>query len=148
MRLTISTPTAIAVDVAEILDLRAEDESGAFGILPRHADLMTALIPSVLIWRDAAGEERFCAVRGGVLIVRDGNRVAVATREAVMGDDLDQLESEVLRRFRSIVAEEGQARMGEERLQLALMRRIASYLRPGQDGREPPAPGVGVSDLE
>lgn len=148
MRLTISTPTAIAVDVADVRALRAEDESGAFGVLPGHADLMTALVPSVVAWRDPDGRESFCAVRGGVLSVGRGGQVAVATREAVIGTDLDQLEGEVLRRFRASVAEEEGARISEARMQLALLRRILAYMRPERSVREPSPPSGGLSSLE
>lgn len=148
MRLTISTPTAIAVDVADVRALRAEDESGAFGILPGHAELMTALVPSVVAWRDPDGREGLCAVRGGVLSVERGGRVAVATREAVIGTDLDQLEGEVLRRFRASVAEEEGARISEARMQLALLRRILAYMRPERSVREPSPPSGGLSSLE
>ena len=148
MRLTVSTPTALALDVADARAIRAEDASGAFGILPGHAELMTALPPSVLSWRDAADRETFCAVRGGVLSVDGKDHVAVATREAVVGEDLDRLEGEVLQRFRAAASEEGEARVGEARLQLALMRRIIAYLRPERDGRQPPMPRGGLSNLE
>jgi len=67
LRLTLSTPASILVDAEAIVSLRAEDESGSFGILPGHADFLTVLTPSVLRWRDAENVERFCAVEEGVL---------------------------------------------------------------------------------
>jgi F-type H+-transporting ATPase subunit epsilon len=45
LRLSISTPASILVDAAEIASLRAEDESGSFGILAGHADFLTVLTP-------------------------------------------------------------------------------------------------------
>ena len=47
----------------------------AFGILPGHADFLTALSISVVTWRDQAGAEHHLAVRGGMLEVRGGERV-------------------------------------------------------------------------
>ena len=38
-------------------------------------------------WRNGGGEH-YVAVRGGVLRVRDGKVVEIATREAVVNDDL------------------------------------------------------------
>jgi F-type H+-transporting ATPase subunit epsilon len=56
VRLTIATPAAVLVDVDGVRSLRAEDQSGAFGVLPGHADLVTVLPPSVLRWtRSYAG---------------------------------------------------------------------------------------------
>lgn len=57
MRLTITTPTAVAVDVADAVQVRAEDFSGGFGIRTGHADFLTALVPSVVIWRREDGSE-------------------------------------------------------------------------------------------
>jgi F-type H+-transporting ATPase subunit epsilon len=138
--LVITTPTAVVARSAAVTHLRAEDDSGAFGILPGHADLLTALSVSVVSWREAddnakadengTGRERHCAVRGGVLTVSDGARIAVATREAVAGDDLAALERDVLTRFRQERATEGEARGGARRLHLAAVRHILSYLRP------------------
>ena len=104
MRLTIATPVAVVLQRDDIAALRAEDESGAFGILPGHAPFLTALTPSVVSWRDAAGQEGHCAVRGGQLTVRNGQEIAIATREAFLGDDIARLE-ETLRHEIAAAAE-------------------------------------------
>jgi F-type H+-transporting ATPase subunit epsilon len=138
MKLTVTTPLAITVDVDGIRHLRAEDETGAFGVLPGHADFLTALTVSVVTWRDSKGAERHVAVRGGMLEVSGGATIAIATREAVAGDDLHRLETEVLVRFRRQVAEEQAARADAQRLYLAAIRQIYRYLRPS---RAPAVPG-------
>ena len=38
MRLLITTPTTVVVDDPDVVALRAEDDSGSFGILQGHAD--------------------------------------------------------------------------------------------------------------
>ena len=43
MKLVITTPTEIVVDEEPVHHVRAEDASGAFGVEPRHADLLTTL---------------------------------------------------------------------------------------------------------
>ncbi len=75
MKLTVVTPQAVVVD-ENVSSIRAEDASGSFGILDRHADMLTALEVSVLIYRDRGGREQFVAVRGGLLTVtgRAGSR--------------------------------------------------------------------------
>ena len=78
MKLTITTPLAIAVEADDVMYLRAEDETGAFGILPGHADFLTALSVSVASWRDDRGTERHVAVRGGMLEVHGGSAIAIA----------------------------------------------------------------------
>jgi F-type H+-transporting ATPase subunit epsilon len=138
MRLIVTTPLAIVVEADDVAHLRAEDETGAFGILSGHADFLTALTVSVASWRDDRGTERHVAVRGGMLEVRGGNAIAIASPEAVSGDDLHQLESEVLTRFRRQLAEEQAARTDAQRLYLAAIRQIVRFLRAE---RAPAMPG-------
>jgi F-type H+-transporting ATPase subunit epsilon len=130
VKLRITTPTAVIAELEDVLHLRAEDASGAFGILPRHADFLTVLETSVVSWRRAGGVVRHCAVRGGVLTVQGGQQIAIATRDAVQGDDLVKLEAEVLAAFRAKAALEQSARADSARLQLAAVRRMFDYLRP------------------
>jgi F-type H+-transporting ATPase subunit epsilon len=130
MRLTVTTPLAIVVDTDDVAHLRAEDPTGAFGILTGHADFLTALTVSVASWRDRAGKEHHVALRGGMLEVRGGNTIAIASREAVADDDLVHLETEVIARFRRQLAEERDARADAERLYLAAIRQISRFLRP------------------
>jgi F-type H+-transporting ATPase subunit epsilon len=143
VKLKITTPTAVIAELDDVLHLRAEDASGAFGILPHHADFLTVLETSVVSWRRAGGVIGHCAVRGGVLAVQAGERIAIATRDAVPGDDLVRLEAEVLAAFRAKAAEEQAARADSTRLQLAAVRRMFDYLRPERaQGTRPPPRGA------
>ena len=146
MRLTVTTPLAIIVEASDVVHLRAEDDTGAFGILPGHADFLTALAISVASWRDDHGAEHHVAIRGGMLEVRDGRAIAIATPEAVMGDDLHHLESEVLNKFRRQLAEERAARTDAQRLYLAAIRQIARFLRGREAPTMPASPRVGAGD--
>ena len=137
MRLSVATPLAIVVETEDVVHLRAEDETGAFGILPGHADFLTALPVSVVSWRDGSGVEHFVAVRGGMLAVESGKAISIATPEAVAGDNLRRLEAEVLAGFRRRLVEEEEARSGAQRLYLAALRQIARFLRP-ESGAAPP----------
>jgi F-type H+-transporting ATPase subunit epsilon len=142
MKLAVTTPLAIITDVDNIAHLRAEDETGAFGILPGHADFLTALAISVVSWRDQAGGEHHLAVRGGMLSVEGGNSIAIATREAIAGDDLHQLETEVVASFRRGLEEEKAARADAQRLYLAAIRQICRFLKPGSSPAIPGVPGL------
>jgi F-type H+-transporting ATPase subunit epsilon len=134
MRLLITTPTAVVIDDPAVEAVRAEDESGSFGILSGHADFLTALTISLVSWRRADGARRYCAVRRGVLSVSEGSLVAIATREAIAGDDLDHLEHVVLAGFRDAVEAERAARTASLQLQMNAIRRIVRYLRPERPG--------------
>src|SRR3974377_37968 len=83
LHLTVTTPAQILVESGDVVAVRAEDQSGSFGILPGHADLLTVLVPSVLRWRTADGAARFCAVRGGVFTVAYGRAGGTAWRAGV-----------------------------------------------------------------
>jgi F-type H+-transporting ATPase subunit epsilon len=147
MKVSVVTPLAIVVEAGDVAHLRAEDETGAFGILPGHADFLTALAPSVVSWRDRGGEHHV-AVRGGMLEMRGGNTIAIATPEAVVGDDLHRLEAEVIASYRQRLREEEAARTDAQRLHLAAIRQIARYLRPEQTAAVPRVRAVGSEGLE
>jgi F-type H+-transporting ATPase subunit epsilon len=134
MRLLITTPTAVVVDQADVVAVLAEDESGSFGILDGHDDLLTALAVSVVSWHCASEGPRFCAVRRGILSVSGGREVAIATREAIAGDDLDRLEQVVLTEFRRNADIEQTSRIGSLELQMKAVRQIIRVLRPERGG--------------
>jgi len=133
VRLVVVTPMSVVVDEPAVAHVRAEDESGLFGVRPGHADFLTVLSIGVLGYRLPGGEERYVALRGGVLVTRGGDSVEVATREAVAGDDLAALEREVVTRLRGEAEAESSARRRATRLHLAALRQIHGYLRG--DGR-------------
>lgn len=131
MRLRIITPLAVVVDEYGVTTVRAEDASGGFGILPRHADFLTSLTISVVAWKRADARQCFCAVRRGVLSITEGKEITVATREAVVGDDLRTLDQTILARFRAAMETERLEHIESTRLQLNAIRRIMGHLRSG-----------------
>ena len=138
LHLTITTPSQILVKSDDVVAVRAEDESGSFGILPGHADLLTVLVPSVLRWWTADGAARFCAVRGGVFTVASGRDVAVACREGVVGDSLDELQAKVRAARAQELEADRKARVEQIRLHALAVRQLVRYLRPN------PAPAAAV----
>jgi F-type H+-transporting ATPase subunit epsilon len=138
LHLTVTTPAQILVESDNVVAVRAEDQSGSFGILPGHADLLTVLVPSVLRWRTADGAARFCAVRGGVFTVASGRDVAVACREGVVGDSLDELEAKVRAARAQQLEAERKARVEQIRLHALAVRQLVRYLRPN------PAPAAPI----
>ncbi len=134
MRLLIATPTSVVIDEPDVAAVRAEDESGSFGILDGHAEFLTVLRVSVVSWHHGDDRQRFCAVRRGVLSVRNGSEVAIATREAIAGADLARLEDVILTQFRETLEAERSARTESLRLQMQAIRQIVRYLRPERPG--------------
>jgi len=142
MRLSVTTPLEIIAEAEEVAHLRAEDETGAFGILPQHADFLTALSVSVVSWREHSGGEHHLAVRGGTIEVRAGKSIIITTREAVAGDDLQRLETEVLSAFRRRAEEEAAARTDAQRLYLGALRQIYRLLKADYSRPLPGGPGL------
>jgi len=135
MNLTVTTPLATITKADNVIHVRAEDDTGAFGILRGHADFLTALTISVVSWRDEGGAEHHIAVRGGMLAVSGGDTITIATRESVADDDMHRLETEVLASFKRRSEEESTARTDAQRLYLAAIRQVYRFLRP--DWRSP-----------
>ncbi len=135
MRLRIVTPLAVVIDEEGVVAVRAEDATGSFGILPHHADFLTSLAISVVSWESGDTTRHYCAVRRGVLTVRSGHDIDVATREAVPGDDLATLDETVLARFRADIETERMEHIESTRLHLNAIRQIMRQLRPDQRGR-------------
>ena len=141
LHLTVTTPGQILVDSDDVTALRAEDQSGSFGILPGHADLLTVLLPSVLRWRTSGGTTHFCAVRGGVFTVSGGRKIAVACREGVVGDSLEDLEAKVRAVRAQQLEADRKARVEQVRLHAQAVRQLLRYLRPN------PAPAAPVQEV-
>ena len=131
LHLTITMPVALLVDTGDVRSVRAEDESGGFGILPGHTDLLTVLPASVVRWRDRGGAMHYCALRGSVLTVSEGRRVAIACREGTLGDDLPELERAVAALRAAELDAERRARVEHTRLHARAVRQLVHYLRPG-----------------
>ena len=139
LHLTITTPAAVLVDRADIVALRAEDESGSFGILPGHADFLTVLEACVVRFRDGADGVHYCAMSGGVLSVEDGRRIAIACRQGTVSDDLTALEGAVDAMRSAESDADKKARVEQTRLHAHAVRQLMHYLRPGQGGTVAPA---------
>ena len=131
MKLVVTTPAGVVVDSDDVCHVRAEDATGAFGLLPHHDELLTVLAISVVRWRDSEGREHHVAVRGGVLTMTGGTYVEIATREAQAGDDLEALERDVLARYRAEAEATAAAARDAARLEAAIVRQVLRYLHPG-----------------
>jgi F-type H+-transporting ATPase subunit epsilon len=133
LQLTITTPGAVLVETSDVRSLRAEDESGGFGILPGHIDLLTVLRPSVVRWRSEDGVPHYCALRGGVITVTQGRRVAIACRQGKVGTDLATLEAEVRAMQSEEVEAERRTRVEHMRLHARAVRQLMHLLGSGAD---------------
>ncbi len=141
-QIEIVTPGRIALARGDIIAVRARDASGSFGIRPGHADLMTVLPASVVSWRAVDGETGFCAVRGGVLTMSGGKRLAIACREALPGQRIEDLESEIVAHQAGAEDSDRAARTAQMRLHAQAVRQIVHFLSPARGPG-----GHGLSDF-
>lgn len=130
LHLSIVIPSAVLYDSTHVVALRAADASGAFGILPRHADFLTVLAPSVLRWREADGATHYCATGEAVFRMTGGYSVTIACREAVLGDSLDALQAQVRQARATALDETRKARVEQTRLHAQAIRQLTRYLHP------------------
>lgn len=133
MKLLVTTPaqTVIASDGVDFIS--ASDETGSFAICSGHADFLTRLTVSVLTWRDAQRQERYVALRGGVLRVTGGGLVEVATMEAKASDSLAELQDRLVELFRQRDREDDEERAAANRLHSAAIRQIQRVLRASRE---------------
>lgn len=130
MRLEIITPMTVCVD-RPVRRIVAEGPDGHFGMLPGHVDFVTQLVPGIVLYETEDGTERFVAVNSGTL-VKCGDKVRVAVRGAVEGDDLGKLRARVDAEFRQHDEQERDARAALARLEASMIRRFRDLGMTGQ----------------
>ncbi len=121
MRLKVLLPTRVEVD-REVTEVCAEGAEGAFCLLPRHVDLVSALRPGLLSFRTPDDGEVFLGVDAGTL-VKCGPEVRVSTSRAVRGD-LGELHRAVEEQFRRLSERRQRARSAAEKMQADFVRRF------------------------
>jgi len=132
LHLKIATPATVLFDNEQVTALRAEDESGSFGILPGHIDFLTVLTPSVLRWHGADGQMHYCAVEEGVLSVRSGRDITIACRDGVLSDSLEALELQIQVAREKRLDAVRRSRVEQTRVHAQAVRQLLHYLRPGK----------------
>lgn len=120
MHLKLMLPTEILVNQAATKVI-AEGSHGCFCLLPEHIDLVADLVPGILSFESATGEEVFLAVDRGVL-VKCGSEVLVSVRNAVRGESLETLQEMVQQQFRTLDEREKLARSVLARLETSFVR--------------------------
>jgi len=121
MNLKIVLPMKIFLEV-EANKVTAEAQDGSFCLLPRHIDLVAAIVPGIFSF-ESGGKEEFLAVDEGVLVKR-GPDVIVSTRKAIGGRDLGDLKDIVEKEFRVLDEQERKTRSILARLEADFARRF------------------------
>jgi F-type H+-transporting ATPase subunit epsilon len=114
----------------EVTKVVAEAENGSFGILPKHIDFVAALVPGILSFDSAEGEE-FLAIDEGVL-VKCASDVRVSTRNAVQSKDLGKLKQTVEQDFRNLDERERKTRSILAKLEIDFAKRFIKMVENGR----------------
>lgn len=120
MRLQVLLPTEVLVDET-IIKVIAEADNGSFCLLPRHIDLITALVPSILYFNDETNHENLVAIDTGIL-VKCGQDVFVSTLNGVRGVDLVSLQTLIKDRFLTLQEHDRKVRAALARLEAGTLR--------------------------
>lgn len=128
MRLRLHLPRQVLIDTA-VRKVRADARNGAFTLLPRHIDFVTALEPGLLAFETTHDEGvKYVAIDQGIL-VKCGEEVLVSTLNALHGPELGRLEQAVREKFRRQTEREMASRAAVARLEADFIRH---YLHLGE----------------
>lgn len=121
MFLKVHTPFKILIKekVAKIL---VEGSDGFFGILPKHIDTTTKLVPSILTYEDAQGEG-YMVVDEGIL-VKKGDGVQICTKDVWESRDLGKIHEVMRQKQTQMQEEEEQSALETTKLELGIVKRF------------------------
>src|ERR1039458_5265831 len=125
MNLKILLPFQVFAEKAGVSRVVAESSEGSFGLLPHRLDCVAALVPGILIYETEENDEVYVAVDEGVL-VKTGPDVLISVRNAISGNDLDQLRASVEKEFLTLDEREKDVRMVMAKLESGLLHRLAA----------------------
>jgi F-type H+-transporting ATPase subunit epsilon len=129
VNLKILLPSEVLID-QEVIKIVAEGQNGSFGLLPRHACFVSALIPGILYFKTDEENEEYIAVDQGIL-VKYGDRVLVSVRNAVRGPRLSQLKQTIQEHFQVLGEKEKRARSAAAKIEAGIIRRFLEISRYG-----------------
>jgi F-type H+-transporting ATPase subunit epsilon len=125
MKLKVWLPSEVLFE-QEVVRIKAETEDGWFGMLPKHIDFVTALVPGVLTYQSEGKPEEYLAIDHGIL-VKCGPEVSISTRNAIRGVNLSELKAAAERQFREREERERAARALEAKLEAELVRGLLEF---------------------
>ena len=123
MTMKILLPFQIFEDRSDVTNIVMETSAGSFGILPRRLDCVASLVPGILIYETAAGEEKYAALDEGVM-VKTGENVFFSVRRAHGGENLEALQRSIEEEFLDMDEGEKSVRRVLARLETGIVRRF------------------------
>jgi F-type H+-transporting ATPase subunit epsilon len=125
MTLKVLLPFHVFAERTGLSGIVANTREGSFGLLPHRRDCAAALGPGILTLTSPTESDYYVAIDEGVL-VKTGTDVLISVRRALGGTDLSQLHCAVAQQFLKLDEREQQVRSVIAKLEIGLMRRMAS----------------------
>ncbi|PIS01150.1 MAG: F0F1 ATP synthase subunit epsilon [Chlamydiae bacterium CG10_big_fil_rev_8_21_14_0_10_35_9] len=119
MLLKVITPTNI-ITKEKVGKVIGEDPDGSFGILPKHIDFVTKIVPSILVYTDDQGEG-YIGVDEGIL-VKQQDVIQISVQTALESRNLGQLHNEMEVHFKNQEEEEEQTALETTKLELGIVK--------------------------
>ncbi|MEW5903952.1 MAG: F0F1 ATP synthase subunit epsilon [Pseudomonadota bacterium] len=126
MKLKVLLPFQVHAEIDGVRRIVVETTQGSFGLLPQRLDCVARLVPGILCYEDATGNESYIALDEGTL-VKAGGEVLVSVRNAIGGMELGELRAAVQREFVRLDADEQQMRAVLARLESGFVRRFTEF---------------------
>ncbi len=122
IRLKILLPYQVFAEAAGVRRIVAETTEGSMGLLPHRLDCVVILVPGILTYQ-GDGDAVYVAVDAGVL-VKTGFEVSISVRNAVAGDRLSDLRTQVADHFLQLDEAERQTRSALAKIESGFIRRL------------------------
>jgi F-type H+-transporting ATPase subunit epsilon len=126
MNLSILLPYRLFAEIQSVTRIVVETYAGSFGLLPHRLDCTAALSPGILVYHTGESGEAYVAVDEGV-IVKTGLKVVVSVRNAIGGQDLGKLRSEVETEFLNLDERERRLRSVIAKLESGFLKRFFEF---------------------
>ena len=123
MTMKILLPFQVFEQRTDVTNIVAETSAGSFGILPRRLDCVASIVPGILIYETARGEEKYVALDEGVLL-KSGRNVFFSVRRAHRGDSLEALQRSVEEEFLHLDESEKSVQRVLARLETGIIRKF------------------------
>lgn len=118
MRFKVLTPVGIVLNIEALsIDFQAID--GCWTILPRHVDMVTALRPCIVQYKNIEGKKHYIACNKGVL-VKQGTTVSLSTNLAILNDSLETLTQTIKVDFKAMEEERKEINVVLSQLELGV----------------------------
>jgi F-type H+-transporting ATPase subunit epsilon len=119
MLLKVLTPIDILTK-EKVIKVVGEGANGFFGILPRHIDFITKIVPSIIVYVDEHGKG-YIAVDEGIL-VKQKDQIQVSVREAFESRNLGQIHDTMNEHLSKFEEEESQMGIETTKLELGIVK--------------------------